>query len=146
MTDINPGAGGSRNADHEVAGGGGDLEGQTHGLVHSQYFDSARADAEQSRETASEEHDAKTRGDTLCHVGFEATFSGIFAFKPQPIGESAGMLRRNVLMMAAEAGDGGIEQHNAENDADGLGGDHRGKEGADQRTESGGDLEEHADA
>src|ERR1700733_15228770 len=49
-------------------------------------------------------------------------------------------------MLTAKAGDGRVEQHDAEDDADGLDGNHRRERGTDYRAERGRDFEEHADA
>ena len=52
--EVESGAGGGGNADHEIAGGGGDFEGQAHGLVHGDDFDGAGADAEEAGEGSGE--------------------------------------------------------------------------------------------
>jgi len=46
-----PGAGGGGHPDHEVAGGGGDLKGDAHNLIHREPFDSDGADAKQTGQT-----------------------------------------------------------------------------------------------
>src|SRR5580704_18456396 len=58
-------AGGRGNANHEVAGSGGDLEGNLHGLVHGQNLHGAGADAEQAGQCAGAKHDAEARGQPL---------------------------------------------------------------------------------
>ena len=46
--EIDAGAGCGGDSDHEVAGGGGDLEGEFHDLIHGEDFDGSGADAEQA--------------------------------------------------------------------------------------------------
>src|SRR6476620_3705097 len=62
---INAGAGGGGDADHEVAGGGGDLEGNLHGLVHGENLHGAGADAQESGQSARPKHYAEARRHAL---------------------------------------------------------------------------------
>ena len=68
--EIDAGAGRGGDADHEIAGGGGDFERQAHGAVHGQDLHRAGADAQQAGKNAGNVHQAEA-GRDVAHVVFD---------------------------------------------------------------------------
>ena len=85
--EIKSGAGRGGDADHEVAGGSGNLERNAHDAVHGDDFDSAGANAQQARKRARAEHHGEARRDIAHAVGLGLAVDGIGAAQPQPPGQ-----------------------------------------------------------
>jgi len=143
---IDAGTGRCGHSDHEVAGGGRYLEGDSHGLVHGQHLERSRADSEQAGENAGADHQAKTQWDAMHMVRVRACWTGIGRVEPEPAGDRV----RPCIRGRIEPGPTGqISRHDkndAKDDGNGPGHDHTGEIGAKQGTQGGADFQQHADA
>jgi len=144
--EIDAGAGGGGDADHEVTGGGGDFEGELHGLVHGEDFYGAGADAEEAGERSGAEHDSEAERDAGGGVLDFAAGVGVTAVEFEAGGEGVGGGGDVFCALAAEGGECGVEEDDAEDYGDPVAGDSGGEIGAEEGAEGGGDFEEHADA
>src|SRR5208282_6113283 len=135
--EVNAGARGGSDADHEVAGGRRNFEGDPHGLIHSKYLDGSGADAEQSGKRARAEHKAEAGGNMLDVVTALACEIGETAVHPQTGGERIwGQIA--LVQRARLAGKiCRVEQDGAEDDRQGAGRNAGGQEGSEQRAEGG---------
>src|SRR5208337_254124 len=138
--EVDSGAGGGGDADHEIAGGGGNLEGDAHGLVHGEDLDRSRADAEQSGESAGAEHDRKAERDAMDGVGLQALDGGTGTIEAQEAGERVRVFVDGNGGLGSGGQVGRVEEDEAEDDGNGGSGDVTGDESSGDGTQGSGNF------
>ena len=88
---VDAGAGGGGDADHEIAGGGGNFEGKLHGAVHGENFHCARANAQDAGQDSSCEHQAEASGNVGDVIGLHALRSREGAVEAEQGSDSIGL-------------------------------------------------------
>ena len=144
-TEINAGTRGGGHADHEVAGGRGDLERQPHDAIHRQDLEGARADAKQAREQPGDGHEPPGKPDVLGVVRGPAVRDGIGRVHAETRGRGVGGEERAPLATRAHRDDRRVQQEQTEDHRQRGGRDHSCQKSARERAGGRRHLHEHAD-
>src|SRR6185437_7953294 len=129
--------------DHKIAGGGGNLEGNFHGLVHREHLDRARTNSQKARERSRAEHQAKTGGNILYVVMASST-----GFRKATVhfqSRRKGIWRQGAFLLRARLARQirRVEKHDAKNNGNGAGWNARCEERPGKRPDRGGNFQKH---
>src|SRR5581483_8308120 len=147
---VDEGAGQPGDTDHEVTGGGGDLDRQVHGQVHGRDLEAAAADAEEARHGAGADHQPEAEPRPAGDVAPLPAEGGVVEASGQAEAAAGGVLGR----FQAVGGPAALAEHDdprpaedaGEDQVEGADGQDAVEPGAEQRPGGGRHAEEDADA